>query len=657
MVVEGDGGKRIRGTKVAFEEEVLNCMPLLGYRQDHENYDDDSDAEDDENESDEEEEVDTQDILEDVNELGIDIEDDSEDEEYIDEDEEEDDDGDSAEEEENEISQESTSTNNISSKSHNDTNEIKSKRKSKRRPIRKKRTIYRLRDFSSHRLSLRHGEALGAHVRGDSETAVQKLREVARAAPGAPQVYSSLGMVYESMLEELEKEMAKGGDGDDVIPSRQKKRLELAHKTYASLHVAAVLCKRDFTLWERSGDTAMRLVEMYNNMMSHGSTYSERDLSENNDVDWDKERKGWIEHALSAYSAADNLRPPGVDVPCKLARVHIEKGNFMDALTILSGLRNRGSSDMEGSYPCWILYADLMMKIGFECKRWNEGSSSGQSYMAKRWLRKHSSTFDWKERRLQALCLALEAAAGSKSCAELSQRMKKRTKQLFVDAAEKDIGQDVNNDTDDIDAADATRNSNGKGPAFSDENDEHTDDSTEPAASKLNYEEERTNLVKRNEFELQKFDWKSNSMNLVENSHVHKDRMVARAALVEKHRKSVRELAKRIFNDGLQTSTASFANVESQNASDEDAGALNLPLQASCATVCQIAALLLTQCVHSELYEDGLVVARSVLSYYKERIARNKRRIEKQKRHEMKSQFTQGLSLPSFKYDDVSVVC
>ena len=631
MAVEGDGGKRLRGTKVAFDDEVLNSMPLLGYRND-----------DDEN--DDEDEVDAQDILEDVNELGININvefDEDDDPDY-----EDDGDDDSAEEEGNEIQRESTRSTASMPSTGAAAEETKSKR-TKRRPTRKKHTIYRLRDFSSHRLSLRHGEALGAHVRGDSETAVQKLREVARAAPGAPQVYSSLGMVYESMLEELEKKMQEDGDedGDDVVASRRKRRLELAHKTYASLHVAAVLCKRDFTLWERSGDTAMRIVEMYNKMMDN---YSKGNSSEY--ANWDKERNEWIEHALSAYSAADNLRPPGVDVPCKLARVHIEKGNFMDALTILSSLRNRGSSDMEGSYPCWILYADLMMKIGFECKRWNEGSTTRQSYMAKRWLRKHSSTFDWKERRLQALCLALEAAAGSKSCPELSKRMKKRTKQLFVNEAEKDIGRDSNNNTDGITADTTNKDSDDKEQNLLHGNDQQKDISTPSASLTITYEEERSNLAKRNEFELQKFDWKSNSMNLVEGSHVHRDRMTARAALIEKQRESVRELAKRMLNSNGPT-------IESQDTSDEDTGALNLPLQASCATVCQIATLLLTQCVQSGLYEDGLVVARSVLFYYDERVNRHKRRKEKQKVHGIRSQSTtQGLSLPSFGYDDVSIV-
>ena len=42
----------------------------------------------------------------------------------------------------------------------------------------KKRLMHRLRDFTSQRLAEKHGEAIGAHIMGMSETAVQKLRQV-----------------------------------------------------------------------------------------------------------------------------------------------------------------------------------------------------------------------------------------------------------------------------------------------------------------------------------------------------------------------------------------------------------------------------------------------------------------------------------------------
>jgi hypothetical protein len=44
----------------------------------------------------------------------------------------------------------------------------------------KKRLMHRLRELTSIRLAEKHGEAIGAHIRGASETAVQKLREVCR---------------------------------------------------------------------------------------------------------------------------------------------------------------------------------------------------------------------------------------------------------------------------------------------------------------------------------------------------------------------------------------------------------------------------------------------------------------------------------------------
>ena len=127
---------------------------------------------------------------------------------------------------------------------------------------------------------------------------------------------------------------------------------------------------------------------------------------------------------------ADNLKPPGIDVPAKLAAIHMELGNLSEALTILTDLKNRGSSraanakgdtvpvdrsEFESSYKAWWLYADLMLRIGHECTQWNRGVRTNENYMFRRWLRKHSREFDWQERRLQSLSLALEAATGSNS--------------------------------------------------------------------------------------------------------------------------------------------------------------------------------------------------------------------------------------------------
>jgi hypothetical protein len=154
-------------------------------------------------------------------------------------------------------------------KSHNDRANTKlSKSGLIKRKTTKKRVMHRLREFASQRLAEKHGEAIGAHIRGMSETAVQKLRDVAKAALGAPQVYSSLGMVYESMLTETEGEDSSsthGEHGETEGSSRLdllQRRMELAHKAYASYHVASLLTKGDFLLWERSGDAAMTVVSI-----------------------------------------------------------------------------------------------------------------------------------------------------------------------------------------------------------------------------------------------------------------------------------------------------------------------------------------------------------------------------------------------------------
>jgi len=60
----------------------------------------------------------------------------------------------------------------------------------------KRRKMYRLRNFQSFKMAQKHGDALAAHARGQPGLAIEQLKEVAKGAPSAPQVYSSLGMVY-----------------------------------------------------------------------------------------------------------------------------------------------------------------------------------------------------------------------------------------------------------------------------------------------------------------------------------------------------------------------------------------------------------------------------------------------------------------------------
>jgi hypothetical protein len=39
--------------------------------------------------------------------------------------------------------------------------------------------------------------------------------------------------------------------------------IKLGEKAYGSYHVAAVLCKKDFTLWVRAGDVAWDIADLY----------------------------------------------------------------------------------------------------------------------------------------------------------------------------------------------------------------------------------------------------------------------------------------------------------------------------------------------------------------------------------------------------------
>jgi len=141
------------------------------------------------------------------------------------------------------------------------------------------KTMYKLKNFKSFKMAQRHGEALGAHARGLNILAVDKLKGVAAAAPVAPQLYSSLGLVYESMFRE-ETEKAKravhvdraqeynkiaDSEGFETLPNwdesnprkeedpaHLKERVKLANKTFGSYHVAALLCKMDYSLWVRT---------------------------------------------------------------------------------------------------------------------------------------------------------------------------------------------------------------------------------------------------------------------------------------------------------------------------------------------------------------------------------------------------------------------
>jgi hypothetical protein len=159
-------------------------------------------------------------------------------------------------------------------------------RKKAPQTAKKRRQMYRLRNFQSFRMAQRHGEALAAHAQGQHKLAIEKLKAVARDAPSAPQVYSSLGMVYEDMLKECRgRYYYRKANGDEVVvavndvetrkteqhsgsPSSPphipnpflREQCDLAKKAYGSHHVSAILCKKDFTLWVRAADSALDIA-------------------------------------------------------------------------------------------------------------------------------------------------------------------------------------------------------------------------------------------------------------------------------------------------------------------------------------------------------------------------------------------------------------
>jgi hypothetical protein len=481
-------------------------------------------------------------------------------------------------------------------------------------------------------------------------------------------------MVFESMLTETEGRQVSREHGDDGEAGNNsqsnylKCRMELAQKAYASYHVASLLTKRDFVLWERSGDAAIKVARIYSeiivcmtknqdinpNVSAHSNTSDFISTHKGFDPNagpekWRSHQKIWMEHALSAYQSSDKLRPPGVDVPCKLAQVHMTLGSYMEALSILTDLRNKASgespggddepdiaarrSEMEGSYPCWLLYSDLMMKIGYECKRWNDGASTSQNYMFKRWLKKNSKEFDWGERRVQALCLALEAAAGSASCAKLIGWMRKRAEKYSLEK----IDIDVENGND----------SNAGDSHVEKEKDNNVTDEDPLCATISTYEEERTKLLHRNKMELQIYDRKTKEMNLVAGSHIFKNRISSREALLEKHRTSMKELAIRQYTEEEQSTPAANEHFDEFDFPTE-----SLPIQGSFATVYDIAALLVKQCIELNLFGGGLLAVQSVLDYSKERVSRHQRRIE---RENEKPQITEhGFVQSGFKHDQIN---
>ena len=574
------------------------------------------------------------------------------------------------------------------------------------------RVMYRLKNFKSHKLVERQGQALGAHARGEHKDAIRKLGEVASAAPLAPQVYSTLGLVYENMLHEKNtadadvdaghdsEQGSADQDGPAATEMSEGKRsvyakLEIAKKAYGSYHIAAVMCKKDFTLWVRAADAALEIADMYNNLLGIASTTSGDASSSTGDgarnvevIEFKEERRKWMEEAKDDFTAADNLQPPGISIPAKLASVQMELGNLSEALTIITDLKNQSQhsskraagerSELDRSYGAWLLYADLMLRIGHECGQWIDGNSTNNNYMFRRWLRKYSETFDWKERRLQALCMALEGAAGSTACTRLVEWLHRRALERRHDGNEQDKDDSGGFDSDRWHVDTYESDQKGEQVAQDDADGKSTSDSaaeTEASSSAAKsvasmrkseqqalsespqalFEKERESLLSKNKAELLAFDQETTKMNLEPTSREGREREQLRAELVKNQRSSVVALVGGYHQKQASAEHLSSDETHSEKKGVTDSNTAPLPMSASCATVCDIAALLMKQCIILGLYHASTLVGEAVSSYFRERVNRRDRKLAKNASLDITNQqfALQSIFQMHSSYDDV----
>ena len=513
----------------------------------------------------------------------------------------------------------------------------------------KRRKMYRLRNFQSLKMAEKHGSAIAAHARGQPGLAIEQLKMVAKAAPSAPQVYSSLGMVYEDMLKEsikrqlpLEQDGQVTLEGEDKqtsdeeseeisIPNRAlAEQRELATKAYGSYHIAAILCKKDFTLWVRAADSALDIAEIHNKVMILPSL-SKRLLEYHR-----TERRRWQEEALRDYVVADNLKPPGIDVPAKLASVHMELGNLSEALTILTDLKNRAGYDFQSSYKAWMLYSDLMLRLGHECIQWSKGVQTNDNYMFRRWLRKFSKIFDWQERRLQGLSLALEAAAGTENVKELLVWIRNRIMQTTKSATQPQsvTTKETNGSNAELhpqgymaDTLELTQklenNLPDKETEFKER--ENIDKFTVEMDSQL--VKEKKLLLMTQSRDLEFFDKTTTDMSLMPDSTALKEREDTRSSLLKEHEAAMSKL--------LEEYDQKESDPSSEKKEEEMVLGMNtspLPISGSIRQVCSIASELIKHLLGLELYEGARLVGDAVSSYMKERARRYHGKIEAKKK-------------------------
>lgn len=319
------------------------------------------------------------------------------------------------------------------------------------------------------------------------------------------------------------------------------------------------------------------------------------------------EKRRWQEEALRDFTVADNLKPPGIDVPAKLAAIHLDLGNLSDCLTILTDLKNRSRAEFHSSYKAWLLYSDLMLRLGHECIQWNQGLQSNENYMVRRWLRKYSKAFDWQERRVQALALALEAAAGTKSTEEFVNWLRNRT--IEMEKLDEDEDED-------------TVPKEGRPMGGSEQ-----DSKRESKPSEGQLLQEKDILSRKQENEIKEFDKTTEDMELVPNSDPSKDREAARNSLLETHKIAINTLEREFGNQEQATS-----NDADEPAEIVQVDRIILPITASLGTVCAIASDLMKQLHGLQLYRGARLVGEAVAKYMKERARRADRTINAKKR-------------------------
>jgi hypothetical protein len=257
--------------------------------------------------------------------------------------------------------------------------------------------------------------------------------------------------------------------------------------------------------------------------------------------------------------------------------------------------------------------------------------------MFRRWLRKFSKSFDWKERRLQALSKAMEAACGSQNCGKLIGWLKSRGTAWMT----------KENNTQDSEVVHDRENERSK----SDKNDEdkaHEIDeielSNDSSQNEL-FEQEKVMLIEKNKSEIADFDKTTNEMNLEPGSIPMKERHDARFAMLNKQSAEFKTFVEEYRGEDKDKKVEDFVT--------DNRGGHELQLSASCHSVCEIASELLRHMLEMKLYDKGKFVAEAVSLYFKERaLLRDKRlqRKEELQRHQEKP--LPILAMYHEKYDD-----